>query len=218
MTSLFLLWSCVAALSADPVSLLPVCCAAGAQAVRADTLTGQVTTRYPSGKLKEVAAYAKGVRHGVTSVYRPNGRLFYEARYQQGELDGLFRLYAKGQLIREIGYAQGQYHGLWVAYRKGRKTIEAPFAHGRLDGWYYDYYYPSGRIQRKAFYRDGELVSGEYLYGKDGYLQYQLIKDGRNNPTNRLIEQVFYDKSGQVSRSMFINKFPITTHLFGLPR
>ncbi|GAB3878896.1 hypothetical protein GCM10028824_41410 [Hymenobacter segetis] len=186
--------------------------------MRADTLTGQVTTRYPSGKIKEVATYAHGLRHGLATGYNPNGDLHHEAHYQNGELDGPFRLYRKGYLFQEISYREGRYHGPWVAYRKGRKTIEAPFAQGQLDGWYYDYYYPSGRIRRKAFYRNGTLVSGEYCYGKDGYLQYELIKAGPTNPHNRLLEQVFYDQSGRVIRSKFIDTFPVTTYLFGLPR
>ncbi|WP_226163991.1 toxin-antitoxin system YwqK family antitoxin [Hymenobacter terricola] len=218
MTFLFLLWSCGAVLSAESVSCLPARCAAHGPAVRADTLTGQVTTHYPSGKIKEVATYAHGVRHGRATGYRPNGDLHYDAHYQHGEVDGPFRLYLNGHLFREISYREGRYHGPWVAYRKGRKTIEASFAQGQLDGWYYDYYYPSGRIRRKAFYRDGTLVSGESYYGKDGYLQYELIKAGPNNPRNRLLEQVFYDQSGRVIRSKFIDTFPVTTYLFNLLR
>ncbi|GAB3738480.1 hypothetical protein GCM10027594_18950 [Hymenobacter agri] len=181
-----------------------------------DSLNGEIKRFYKSGKLKEVALYEKGLRNGITITYNPNGSLNYEATYKAGKLNGLYKHYDKGLLVKQINYSDGFYNGEWIAYRKGHKTIEAQFAMGRLNGWYYDYYFKSGRIQRKAFYRDGGIVSGEFLYGEDGCLKYEMICNHSDTTPNHLVMQVFYDKQGNTTGRKKIDQYPITKYLFGL--
>ena len=181
-----------------------------------DSLNGEVKKFYKSGKLKEVAFYEKGLLNGIRTTYSPNGNLNYEATYKAGELDGMFKHYDKGTIIKQIEYKNGLYDGLWTAFRKGRKVIEAQFSMGKLDGWYYDYYFKSGRIQRKAFYSRGVIISGEFLYGEDGYLKYEMICNHADNNLNHLVMQVFYDKQGKTIDRKKIDKFPVAKYLFGL--
>lgn len=178
-----------------------------------DSLNDEIKKFYKSGKLKEVAFYTKGLLDSVRTTYNPNGSLNYQATYKAGELDGLFRCYKEGQITKQIEYKNGFYNGAWIAFRKGRKVVEAQFSMGKLHGWYYDHYFDSGRIQRKAFYRDGGIVSGEYFYGEDGFLKYELISDKHEN---HLIEQVFYDKQGKMAGNKFVDMFPTTKYIFGI--
>ena len=177
-----------------------------------DTLNGEVIKYYKSGQIMEKAYFIEGLRNGPCTIYNPNGTVNAELAYKQNQLDGLCKRYDKsGNIEREIIFTNGMFDGKFIIYNMGNKSIEANFKLGKIDGWFYDFY-KNGVIHHKAFYRNGEIVSGEYSYHSDGILQYELIS---NKDKNRLITKVSYDKKGNRVKLQTINQLPLSYFLFG---
>ena len=61
----------------------------------------------PSATPKAVSEFVDGLRHGMSRVYFPDGKLHSEARYEYGEVVGTDRTwYENGQLEEEITYTE----------------------------------------------------------------------------------------------------------------
>lgn len=66
---------------------------------------GVWTSYLPSGRVQSRNVYDHGVLHGITTVFHPNGVLYYTGTQRKGKPFGEWKFYdARGQLARTVVY------------------------------------------------------------------------------------------------------------------
>lgn len=155
-------------------------------------------TYYPNGKIKSETAYKDGRKHGLSKQYDTNGQLQESKSYEHGRLSGKglisdnglkqgkwFELYADSSIRAEGQYRDDHRFGLWRYYYPQRQLeqIGSFNDQGKPDGEW-NWYYPSGKILRQEYYRNG-LRQGPILeYHENGAIlskgQYENgLKEGK---------------------------------------
>lgn len=95
---------------------------------------------YKSGQIQmkgysKVATLNKEEFEGVVLYYHENGKLFHEASYKNGKLNGTRKVfYESGELEQQGRYKEGKREGMWKTFLK------------------------NGKIKTKGRYRNGEKV------------------------------------------------------------
>ena len=155
--------------------------------------SGELTTYYTTGKVKEWYNYENGLKNGPfeeLSIYgytmlkgsfkdgEKHGRWEYAyytgdkekvSHYENGVLEGDYEyFYDNGQLNVKGRYKNGKKTGMWTWYtNSGKRDMEGTFQEDLQHGKW-TYWYPTGEISYHANYKHG-LRDGEWTY---------LYKDG----------------------------------------
>jgi len=148
------------------------------------------TYRYENGQISSVVEYLDDERHGITSIYSPDGKPIIEKLYFQGNLLS-YRMvssenagewvafkgnatisanYANGKLAFEETYKNGVLDGVKkVNYDNGKSYSEYRYASGGYHGEYKTYY-SNGNVREKGSYDRGERHGVREKYNEDGSL------------------------------------------------
>lgn len=91
-------------------------------------LTGKKTVYYPDGKVYSEYTYVNGDNHGPFTIYYPNGKPELQGNYQYDDYDGTLRVFnSDGTLLRTEEYVEGSRSGKIILYEKGVKSKEFNF-------------------------------------------------------------------------------------------
>jgi antitoxin component YwqK of YwqJK toxin-antitoxin module len=161
--------------------------------------TGELTTFYTTGTVKEWYNYTDGLKNGpfeelsiygynMLSGFFKNGEkdstwtyAYYTgdkekiSNYKNGVLNGEYNyFYDMGQLNVHGYYKDGKKYGKWTWYtNKGTRDMEGFFENDLQNGdW--TYWYPTGEISYNAHFKEG-LKSGQWTYF---YIDGSKFKEG----------------------------------------
>jgi hypothetical protein len=141
------------------------------------------TERYPNGQIKTQYTYylsATGghVQHGVTRMWRPNGKLSDEVSMVQGRIDGLWKVYyPTGELMLEQTYAHGKQSGPTTRYYpSGSKAEFGIYDDGQKDGLWTEWH-ENGQKKGEDEYQAGNRVRGKSKRWDDKGRPLQLVGD-----------------------------------------
>ena len=160
--------------------------------LRADRMHGEVRHYDADGALVQVAEYADGVQHGLTTFYahaRPTCRMTYRAglldgpsvffhetgtvaavfQYSAGKREGEALFHSpQGRPMRRETYANDRLHGPVLGYYDdGTVSERSAFLDGLQDG-VLRRYFPSGALMQHGVYRRGLLIEPLRTYSEDG--------------------------------------------------
>ena len=150
--------------------------------------TGEMTTFYTTGKVKEWYNYKDGLKHGNFEEISIYGYLTLKGSFKNGEKDGEWEysyytgdkekvshyedgvlngqyqyFYDNGQLNVEGHYKNGQKKGEWTWYtNSGKRDMQGEFKEDQQHGKW-TYWHPTGELSYYANYKNG-LRSGEWTY------------------------------------------------------
>lgn len=113
--------------------------------------TGEWTRRTTRGALLETARYQAGLRHGVQTVYKPDGSPCWTGTFNQGT--GTLETYtADCQLKARTPFLNGRIHGAEEQFdRKGRKVSQGLHVHGLPHGMHVRWRYPTRGAAKLIF-------------------------------------------------------------------
>lgn len=147
--------------------------------------SGKLKTHYPSGKVKTEETIHKGMKNGVSILYKPSGEIRRKGHYKNGKMDSIWEetYITKAQVYQIKGYKEGVKNGPFKEFTiDGKPNIIGHYLNDKKDGdWtyyyinnkvdmqgafkndeqhgYWTYYYPKGQV-----YYEGNYVNGQ----KDG--------------------------------------------------
>lgn len=123
----------------------------------------------PPDGVKAWCELPDGTQHGPSFSWYSTGTPAAEAHFDEGRLNGTFRLWhANGQLAEEGSYVADQRHGLFSTWMEdGTKILEQSFADGKRNGevkrWW-----PNGQLQFAEHYVDGKKDGPAVAYFENG--------------------------------------------------
>jgi len=126
----------------------------------------------PPAGLKAWCELPDGTQHGPSLSWYEAGNPKAEAHFDEGKLDGVFRLWhTNGQLAEEGHYVADQRHGTFSTWGEdGIKLLEQNFANGKRNGemkrWY-----RTGQLQFIEHYVDGEKDGPAVAYFENGQME-----------------------------------------------
>jgi len=126
----------------------------------------------PPAGLKAWCELSDGTQHGPSLSWYEAGNPKAEAHFDEGKLDGVFRLWhTNGQLAEEGHYVADQRHGTFSTWGEdGIKLLEQNFANGKRNGemkrWY-----RTGQLQFIEHYVDGEKDGPAVAYFENGQME-----------------------------------------------
>jgi antitoxin component YwqK of YwqJK toxin-antitoxin module/tetratricopeptide (TPR) repeat protein len=148
------------------------------------------TYRYENGQLSDVIEYLDDERHGITTIYSPDGKPIVEKLYYQGNFLS-YRLtsaegaaawipftgnttisvkYADGKPAFEETYKNGVHEGpRKIYYDNGKLYSEYRYVSGGYQGEYKTYY-SNGTVREKGTYKLGERDGVRERFNEDGSL------------------------------------------------
>ena len=110
-----------------------------------------------------------GTQHGPSMSWYEEGRPMAEAHFDEGKLDGVFKLWhANGQLAEEGFYSADQRNGTFSTWSEdGVKLLEQHFENGKRNGemkrWF-----SNGQLQFLEHYVDGKKDGPAVAYFENG--------------------------------------------------
>lgn len=104
----------------------------------------------------------KNIRHGVSKVWYPNGKLESEGIYQFGKKSGTFTFWHEnGQVASTGDYRDDKAEGQWVWWHEnGQRSAYGRYDDGQLTGewrWWNE----NGKLTKQQVYDDAESMSAE---------------------------------------------------------
>ncbi len=80
-------------------------------------ISGNILTKFPSGKLEETGSLLKGQRHGAWFKYNEKGLLLTEAHFYNGQKDGIWKIWDENGTLRlQLSYDKGKRVGSWTIF------------------------------------------------------------------------------------------------------
>jgi len=122
-----------------------------------------------------------GIQHGPSVSWYEAGIPKAEAHFDEGKLDGVFKLWhANGQLAEEGYYTADRRHGTFSAWTEdGVKVLEQNFADGRRNGEMRSWF-PNGTLRFLEHYVDGEKDGPAVAYFENGQKEAEgVFRKGR---------------------------------------
>lgn len=116
-----------------------------------------------------------GKRHGLWRTFNPDGELWIECSYADGQLEGMMRTWGPGgQLISEAHYSQGKLHGASIGwYSSGGEAFSRTYKSGILSGVAIEWF-ESGHIKSNVQYVKGVLTGECTYYEESGDVQSEV--------------------------------------------
>lgn len=152
------------------------------------------------------------VKDGVQKKYNADGKLWEEANYKLGKLEGERRLYfPNGGIMRIETYKDDKFDGpFYEYYENGKKSQEGKFvADGREGEW--KYYYASGQVKLVMNYLNG-LEDGPFeeyhengQYKAKGTFKVGVNRFGLDNTETDNFEHgelLLYDERGELEKKL----------------
>lgn len=169
------------------------------------------TFHYDNGILSSEGFMQDEKPNGYWKTYYTSGELKTEGNRKNFQLDSTWVFYGEeGNKVSEMHYTEGVRDGLQKSYQNGYLYEESNYCAGIKCGeWLY--YYPTGEVQRKVPYVDGEQNGDGFEYDVDGriitLLNYRESNLRRADKINRFDNQgnkrgpwVYYHPNGVVSQ------------------
>ncbi len=135
-----------------------------------DGKEADATIYYNNGKLAAEGKYIERVKHGEWKYYSYySSNLSYSENYVHGEKHGISTVYYPNGKVSEIlSFRNNKEHGDWIQYfENGRISLNSTFKQGKLHGNYAQYH-PTGMPYVIGEYnqnkRDGEWI----VYNEEG--------------------------------------------------
>lgn len=159
---------------------------------------------YENGQILSESNYLNGELHGLSREYYENGQILSESNYINGELNGPSgEYYEDGQIQAEANYANGELIGVAKEYYvNGGVKNAASFS---MDKMKIETYSISGKLSRRAVYKDGVIID-EYILDEQGnvisngfYRTYynsgaleseQSFKDGKRHGITKIYDEI----------------------------
>ena len=109
----------------------------------------------------------------IKRSYFPNGNLEYEAKFENGKLDGLSRVWLEdGTLFSESNYSNGRPHGIWKRYHSsGSIKYMVHYEYGKKHG-YEQWFYENGQVKSEQQFIQGNSEAEIIRWKPDGTLVY----------------------------------------------
>ena len=125
---------------------------------------------HPNRQLKKKWEYyidewsEKRILHGRFSEWDREGKLVYEAKYDEGKLDGItIHYHDNGEIERIDTYKAGVREGAFYESREdGSLITEGNYFKGKLEGSVL-YYNKKGKVTKKLVYHRGKKLTGKRL-------------------------------------------------------
>jgi antitoxin component YwqK of YwqJK toxin-antitoxin module len=126
-----------------------------------DTLDGEHTFFFPTGKVESVERFRKGVFHGKYQKYHDNGQLELEQEFVDGQLTGLsVRYYPNGQLREKVTLRDNEENGPFTEYHEnGQLRTEGTYADGPNEQGELKEYDEAGQLIRIADCVNGKCTT-----------------------------------------------------------
>jgi antitoxin component YwqK of YwqJK toxin-antitoxin module len=156
--------------------------------------SGDYKSIFPNGKIRFEGKYVNGQVNGVFTNYYYDGTPLSIKNYDHGLLDGDYtEYYYGGKLANKGSYTLDKKTGTWKTfYPDGGIWREEHYVDGNQEGKTL-YYFPNGKIDREIMYKDDER-NGEYIrYSMDGELSGILIY--KNDVA---VSYTYKDKNGKL--------------------
>jgi len=181
-----------------------------------------------SGKTRAVWRYVEGAKQGKSVLYNEAGEPYFEAYFENGQMQGTSFEYTffsgkrelavqyecdhcKGysaqdnSLYNEIIFSDGQPHGAAIYYYPtGERQKTVHFVHGNRHGQE-NQYYKNGQLKRTTTFVNGEMDGPQTDYAKNGQLRRRsVIKEVDNYYVHLQTKE--YDKSGSLQQETLTNE------------
>lgn len=133
--------------------------------------TSRNGARPPHGR-KEWCELPDGTQHGPSLSYYKDGVVKAEANFENGQLQGVFRLWhTNGQVAEQGQYDKDKRSGEFSAYgedgtRRLRQTFVRGNRHGVVEQWH-----SNGQLQYAEHFKDGEKNGPAVAYYDNGQLE-----------------------------------------------
>jgi antitoxin component YwqK of YwqJK toxin-antitoxin module/Tfp pilus assembly protein PilF len=142
--------------------------------VKLDHGNGKLVSRYPNGKLYGESNYVDGDLHGPSTFYYFDGSTNVIRHFTYGLLDSSYKAYHYGGQLQ----VEGQYHlndktGTWKYYNlRGKMYRAEEYKLGKPVKT--RYYFDNGKLDTEIDYKDGQRHGFYKRYAEDGSLMYQV--------------------------------------------
>jgi antitoxin component YwqK of YwqJK toxin-antitoxin module len=127
------------------------------------------------GKLISIEYYKKGLKHGKSQVFFPNGKLSEESTYIDDKKHGLVkRLYDSGQIKSEQNYKMGVLEGVSIVYFPNKEEAARGYYKNGDKNHIWVYKKQDGTVESKEYWWEGiELKEDAYI---------KIKQSTKNNP------------------------------------
>lgn len=125
---------------------------------------------YQNGVLSMSMNYIHGQPEGPCMMFYPHQQKQMEITYQKGLIHGVMRHFSpQGAVTYRCPYEHGIKHGVEEIFypETGQPLSRTSFDQGFMEGeslWFY----PNGAVQKKTFYKKGQIIEGPFLYDTKG--------------------------------------------------
>jgi antitoxin component YwqK of YwqJK toxin-antitoxin module len=142
--------------------------AADVECPRTASLHGEA----PPDGAKLWCALEDGTQHGPSISWSANGNVKAEANFDQGKLEGVYRIYHESGALQEEGhYIADKKNGMFTSWAEdGTKLLEQKFSRDQRDGLVQQWY-PSGGLKFSENYRQGQKHGPAVAYFESGQKQ-----------------------------------------------
>ena len=180
---------------------------------------GTRKTYFADGKLRSLAEYKSGLKHGEFTLFKPNGQLRKTGFYKNGLMDstwqetfiiidttyqitqfkdglksGKFKeFYPEGNISMKGEFKDNFKDGYWEYYFvNGKFDMKGGFKKDVQDG-YWEYFYPSGQMYYEGAFVNGQKNKDWKFYYNDG----KIWKEGSYQFDQKNGNWTTYFESGQ---------------------
>ena len=164
--------------------------------------TGKYTMVHLNGKLYAEADYIKGSLDGIYKYYYFDGSPFSISYYKRGLRDSIYKQYFYGGQLQTSGqFRMGEKTGTWTNYKEnGKKYTSEQYLNGEVHGKRL-YYFDNGKTDTEVSYESGSREGWLSKFDSTGALIYKIKYDN-----DLPISYTYSGKDGQLIPEIpFIN-------------
>tara|TARA_Y100001936_G_scaffold253082_1_gene315693 strand:+ start:1502 stop:2479 length:978 start_codon:yes stop_codon:yes gene_type:complete len=157
-------------------------------------ITGQLITKYSSGKIHTIMNFNQGILHGAYEEYNIDGKLLEKGYYKNGKLNGTYITYwdeyntmnSGDSVVNRVPKNSKNNESYWhnaLSKTIGRQVTIETYKDGILNGLFEEYY-PNGQLKTKVIYKNGRKDGLYESYWNNGQEKAKniykngIIKDG----------------------------------------
>jgi len=145
-------------------------------------ISGQVTSKYQSGKKKSESGWLDGKQEGLYTLWHKNGQKESEVNYVNGKREGLTTWWhhTSGEKSSEVNYVNGKREGLKTGWNwRGEKSSEVNYVNGKQEGLE-TMWFENGEKSGETNFKDGKQEGLYTLWHKNGQKSVEInYKDGK---------------------------------------
>ncbi len=128
---------------------------------------GPVQYYYPDGKPSVIGNYLQNKRHGICLSFHPNGMVSDSAIYNNGIITGYgLGWHSNGMQKDSLFQRNDSVLAAVYWFDDGSPDMAGLYLHGKRNGTW-QFFYKGGGLAKKAVYKNGEEISGQY-FDKEG--------------------------------------------------